>query len=100
MDCPHCREENLIGANICGACGAGENEVRLHPNSQDQPGVDPRLGSPVPRMKPVAKRASLRVGAVASIVGLVLVLAGLAVVAVISREKDPTSEFFVDVKAE
>jgi hypothetical protein len=103
------RKPEDTGAPICHRCrgfapsgggDAGENEVRLHPNSQDQPDVDPRLGSPVPRMKPVAKRASLRVGVVASIVGLVLVLGALGVVAVVTREKDPTSEFFVDVKAE
>jgi hypothetical protein len=102
------RPEGETGTPICTACrqfatadggDAGPNEVTLHPATQPQPGVDPKAGSAI-RRRPVVRRASLRAGPVAAVVGLVLVAAGFAVVKWIARDVDPAAEYLGDTHPE
>jgi hypothetical protein len=95
-----------VNVAICSRCrnfapqgggDAGQNDVMFHPNAAPQADVDPRS---MPRMKPVAKRSTVRVGAVVAAAGLVLGLVGVGVIAITSREKDPIADYLVEVKQE
>ena len=106
---PFDRKPQDKGAPICSDCrsfaptqggDAGPNDIKMHPATQDQPGVDPRLGMPMPRMKPVAKKVTLRAGPVAAVAGAVLVAIGMGVTSVVTREKDPVADYLADAKPE
>jgi hypothetical protein len=93
--CPKCRSF----APVAGG-DAGQNDVTFHPASQEQPGVDPRAGSALPRPRPVAKRATLRTGPVVAAACLAVGLLTTAVVVAAGREKDPAAECLAEVKRE
>jgi hypothetical protein len=96
------------GVPICQACrqfapvgggDAGVNEVTFHPATQTQPGVDPRSGNAIARRKTV-RRASLRAGPIAAVIGFALVTSSLGVVAYVRRDVDPAAEYLADVRPE
>ena len=93
--CPTCRQFAPVPGG-----DATKNEVQLHPATQAQPGVDPRAGSAIRRVKPVQRRVTLRVGPVVAVLGLAIGVIGMGVVTFVGRETDPAAAYLADARPE
>jgi hypothetical protein len=91
--CPSCRQFASAGGD------PGVNDVKLHPATQTQEGVDPRAGGAIPRRRP-ARRSSLRTGPIAAVAGLALIASTLGFVMYARRDVDPAAAYLADVRRE
>lgn len=107
---PFDRAPDTPDETICGSCRSlsaqvermAPNEVQIAPATAAEGEAEfrNRLGSSALRPKPIAQRkVGLRAGPVAAIVGLVLGVAGLAVVLVTSHEPDRAAQILGAVKS-